>query len=116
VTLGPIAVVSELVSPPETAVEPAPADPLQSNDPEELRLAAKRAKELALAAMDPATVDRLNEDATDLEDLADDIEDKTEVAHTGEQAGIALRPALRAQENQPSPEPRGEQRESDLLA
>jgi hypothetical protein len=116
-TLDPIAVVSGLVSPPETAVEPAPADPLQSNDPEELRLAAERARELSLAAIDPATVDRLNEDAADLDDLADDIESKEEAAQTGEATGVALRPASRAQENQSSPEqPREEQRKSDLLA
>jgi hypothetical protein len=89
VTLDPIAVVSGLVSPPEPAVEPPPADPLQSNDPEELRLAAKRARELALAAIDPVTVDRLNEDAADLDDLADDIESKEEAAQTGEATGVA---------------------------
>jgi hypothetical protein len=88
-TVDPIAVVSGLVSPLETAVEPAPADPLQSNDPEELRSTAERARDLALAAIDPATVDQLNEDAADLEDLADDIERKEEAAETDEAAGSA---------------------------
>jgi hypothetical protein len=88
-TVDPIAVVSGLVSPPETAVEPASADPLQSNDPDELRSTAERARELALAAIDPATVDQLNEDAADLDDLADDIESKEKAAETDEAAGTA---------------------------
>jgi hypothetical protein len=43
VTLDPISLVSALVVPPDTAAEPTSADPLQSNDPEELRSTAERA-------------------------------------------------------------------------
>jgi hypothetical protein len=76
VPLNSIAALRIFITAPETVVEPAPVDVLQNADPEELRLAAERARTLALAAVDAATVDRLNEDAADFEDLADNIEGK----------------------------------------
>lgn len=74
--LDPIAALTGLIAASEPVIVPAPVDVLQNSDPEELRLAAERARKLALAAVDLATVDRLNEDAADFEDLADDIEGK----------------------------------------
>jgi hypothetical protein len=52
-------------------------DPLDCEDPEQLRKYADQARSLALATVDPATVESLNADAQDLEDLARSLEEKS---------------------------------------